>query len=195
MEAKKMSDVVCEVRAGTGLITLNRPRALNALSLDMIRQLTAALLAWRDDPGVMAVAIRGQGRDAANPSGGTPFGNFSAGGDIRFFHQAVLAGDPALEDFFTEEYELNFLVDTFPKPYLAFLDGIDIRVRSVTSLRPAWRTCWSSPWRCRNCGRRSGRWGSAPSKPSSPGPLVLRRARRATGSTWTASTASFRSPA
>ena len=121
-----MSDVVCEVRAGTGFITLNRPRALNALSLDMIRQLTAALLAWRDDSRVMAVAIRGQGRDAANSSGGTPFGNFSAGGDIRFFHQAVLAGDPALEDFFTEEYELNFLVDTFPKPYLAFLDGIVI---------------------------------------------------------------------
>jgi enoyl-CoA hydratase/carnithine racemase len=126
MEATRMSDVVCEVRAGTGLITLNRPRALNALSLGMVRQLTAALLAWRDDPGVTAVAIRGQGRDATSPSGSGPFGNFSAGGDIRFFHQAALAGDPALEDFFTEEYELNFLVDTFPKPYLAFLDGIVI---------------------------------------------------------------------
>jgi enoyl-CoA hydratase/carnithine racemase len=126
MEAKSMSDVVCEVRAGTGLITLNRPRALNALSLDMVRQLAAALLAWRDDPRVTAVAIRGQGKDAASPGGTSPFGNFSAGGDIRFFHQAVLAGDPALEDFFTEEYELNFLVNTFPKPYLAFLDGIVI---------------------------------------------------------------------
>jgi len=114
-----MSDVVAEVRGGTGLITLNRPKALNALSLGMVRQLAAALLAWRDDPAVTAVAIRGHGRDA-------PFGNFSAGGDIRFFHQAALAGNPELEDFFTEEYELNFIVDTFPKPYISFLDGIVI---------------------------------------------------------------------
>ena len=121
-----MSDVMTEVRGRTGLITLNRPKALNALSLAMIRQLTAALLAWRDDPAVEVVAIRGQGRDDASPSGSRPFGNFSAGGDIRFFHAAALAGNPELEDFFTEEYELNFLVDTFPKPYFSFLDGIVI---------------------------------------------------------------------
>ena len=114
-----MTDVVTEVRGKTGLITLNRPKALNALSLGMVRQLAGALLAWRDDPAIAAVAIRGQGRDG-------PFGNFSAGGDIRFFHQAALAGDPQLEDFFTEEYELNFIVDTFPKPYVSFLDGIVI---------------------------------------------------------------------
>ena len=121
-----MSDVVTEVRGGTGLITLNRPKALNALSLDMVRDLAAALLAWRDDPAVKAVAIRGMGRDTASPSGSSPFGIFSAGGDIRFFHEAALAGNPQLEDFFTEEYELNFLVDTFPKPYFSFLDGIVI---------------------------------------------------------------------
>ena len=63
----------------------------------MIRELTATLLAWRDDPAVQAVAIRGQGKEG-------PFGAFCAGGDIRFFHQAALAGDPPLEDFFTEEY-------------------------------------------------------------------------------------------
>jgi enoyl-CoA hydratase/carnithine racemase len=114
-----MSEVVTEVRGKTGLITLNRPKALNALSLGMVRQLAGALLTWRDDPAVSAVAIRGQGREGA-------FGTFSAGGDIRFFHQAALAGDPRLEDFFTEEYELNFLVDTFPKPYFSFLDGIVI---------------------------------------------------------------------
>jgi enoyl-CoA hydratase/carnithine racemase len=119
METESMSDVVTEVRGGTGLITLNRPKALNALSLGMVRELATALLAWRDDPAVRAVAIRGHGREG-------PFGNFSAGGDIRFFHQAALAGNPQLEDFFTEEYELNFLVDTFPKPYFSFLDGIVI---------------------------------------------------------------------
>jgi enoyl-CoA hydratase len=53
-----------------------------------------------------------------------PFGAFCAGGDIRFFHQAVLAGDPRLEDFFTEEYTLNHLIHVYPKPYIVFLDGI-----------------------------------------------------------------------
>ena len=52
------------------------------------------------------------------------FGAFCAGGDIRFFHQAVLDGNPALEDFFTEEYALNHLIHTFPKPYIVFMDGI-----------------------------------------------------------------------
>jgi enoyl-CoA hydratase/carnithine racemase len=112
-----MSDILVEVRAGVGLITLNRPKALNALTLAMIRELTATLLAWRDDPAVQAVAIRGQGKEA-------PFGTFCAGGDIRFFHQAALAGDPRLEDFFTEEYSLNYLFHQYPKPYTAFLDGI-----------------------------------------------------------------------
>ena len=114
-----MTDVVTEVRAGVGWITLDRPKALNALSLLMIRDLAAALLAWSTDPAVRAVAIRGQGREQ-------PFGTFCAGGDIRFFHAAALAGNPELEDFFTEEYELDHLVHTFPKPYIAFLDGIVI---------------------------------------------------------------------
>ena len=119
-----MSEILAEVRNGTGFITLNRPKALNALSLDMIRALSAALLAWRDDAAVQAVAIRGMGKDPASPGGTAPFGIFCAGGDIRFFHQAVFAGDPALEDFFTEEYKLNHLIHNYPKPYIAFLDGI-----------------------------------------------------------------------
>jgi enoyl-CoA hydratase/carnithine racemase len=119
-----MSDVQTELRGGVGFITLNRPKALNALSLAMIRDLTAVLLVWRDDAAVNAVAIRGMGKDAANPGGSAPFGAFCAGGDIRFFHQAALAGDPSLEDFFTEEYTLNHLIHTYPKPYIAFMDGI-----------------------------------------------------------------------
>jgi enoyl-CoA hydratase/carnithine racemase len=109
--------VVTEVRAHAGLITLNRPKALNALSLGMVRELTAALLAWRDDPAVEVVAIRGTGKEGV-------FGAFCAGGDIRFFHQAALSGNPQLEDFFTEEYALNHLIHTYPKPYVAFMDGI-----------------------------------------------------------------------
>ncbi len=112
-----MSEVIAEVRGSAGLLTLNRPRALNALSLDMIRALTAALLEWRDDPRIERVAVRGMGK-------GGPFGSFCAGGDIRFFHQAVLAGDPRLQDFFTEEYVLDHLVHAYPKPYVLLLDGI-----------------------------------------------------------------------
>jgi enoyl-CoA hydratase/carnithine racemase len=109
--------VIVEVQGRVGLITLNRPKALNALSLEMIRTLSTTLLAWREDPGVIAVAIRGNGKEG-------PFGAFCAGGDIRFFHQAALAGNPELEDFFTEEYALNHLIHTYPKPYIAFMDGI-----------------------------------------------------------------------
>ncbi|MBX9870379.1 MAG: enoyl-CoA hydratase/isomerase family protein [Burkholderiaceae bacterium] len=110
-------EVETEVRGRLGCITLNRPRALNALSLPMIRALAAALLAWREDPAIEAVAIRGMGKEG-------PFGAFCAGGDIRFFHQAVLRGDAALEDFFTEEYALNHLIHHYPKPYIAFMDGV-----------------------------------------------------------------------
>ncbi len=109
--------VLAGVQGRVGFVTLNRPRALNALSLEMLRALTRALLAWRDDPAVLAVAIRGAGKQG-------PFGAFCAGGDIRFFYQAALAGDSALEDFFTEEYTLDHLVHTYPKPCIAFMDGV-----------------------------------------------------------------------
>ncbi|MEJ6023270.1 enoyl-CoA hydratase/isomerase family protein [Ramlibacter sp. PS4R-6] len=112
-----MSDVIVEIEGRAALITLNRPKALNALTLDMIRQVSAVLLACRDAEAIEFVALRGMGKDG-------PFGNLCAGGDLRFFHEAVLSGNPELEDFFTEEYELNYLVNTFPKPYAVFMDGI-----------------------------------------------------------------------
>ena len=118
------TDVLVERRGNAGLLTLNRPKALNALSLQMVRDLTAALMAWRDDPNVALVAIRGSNK-VGKP--GTPealFGGFCAGGDIRFFHTAALASDPALDEFFTEEYALNHLIHSYPKPYMAFMDGV-----------------------------------------------------------------------
>jgi len=121
-EAK--NEVLVERRGNAGLITLNRPKALNALSLQMIRDLTQALLAWRDDASVQVVAIRGSNKKGQPGTPESLFGGFSAGGDIRFFHQAALACDPALEDFFTEEYALNHLIHTYPKPYIAFMDGV-----------------------------------------------------------------------
>ncbi|MYM28780.1 enoyl-CoA hydratase/isomerase family protein [Duganella sp. CY15W] len=126
------------VSNGTGLIVLDRPKALNSLSLDMVRAITQALLAWRDDAAVAAVVIRSSSEKA-----------FCAGGDIRFFYDAGRTtpqhGSALVEDFFTEEYSLNHLVHFYPKPYIALMDGVvmgggmgiaqagpDARVRIVT---------------------------------------------------------------
>jgi enoyl-CoA hydratase len=117
MTSPATENFVAEIRGRVGCLTLNRPKALNALSLAMIRDITQALQTWREDPMVLAVAVRGVNKEG-------PFGAFCAGGDIRFFHQAALSGDSALEDFFTEEYALNHLIHTYPKPYIAFMDGI-----------------------------------------------------------------------
>ena len=119
----QIPEIRSEVRGFTGYISLNRPKALNALSLPMIRALMGQLLAWKDDDIVKQVAIRGMSKPTAEGVD-VPFGNFSAGGDIRFFHQAIQAGNPELEDFFTEEYALNHLIANYPKPYIAFMDGL-----------------------------------------------------------------------
>lgn len=105
--------VATEVVGGVGYLTLTRPQALNALSLDMVRALTQALDQWAADPGVVAVVVAGAGGKA-----------FCAGGDIRFFHQAALAGDPTLDRFFVEEYALNHKIHRYPKPYIALMDGV-----------------------------------------------------------------------
>jgi enoyl-CoA hydratase/carnithine racemase len=119
----QIPEIRCEIKGFTGFISLNRPKALNALSLPMIRALMAQLLAWQDDAAIQQVAIRGMSKPTADGVD-VPFGNFSAGGDIRFFHQAIQTGNPALEDFFTEEYALNHLIANYPKPYIAFMDGL-----------------------------------------------------------------------
>ncbi|MGZ3254825.1 MAG: 3-hydroxyisobutyryl-CoA hydrolase, partial [Burkholderiaceae bacterium] len=100
-----------------GFINLNRPKALNSLSLDMIRAITQTLLLWQDDADISTVVIQ-----SANEKG------FCAGGDIRFFYTAGRAspqqGSALLEDFFTEEYALNYLIHHYPKPYIALMDGV-----------------------------------------------------------------------
>ena len=110
-------EVVSEKVGSIGFITLNRPKALNALSLPMVRELTHVLRGFESDAEVLAVAIRGSNKEG-------PFGAFCAGGDIRYFHQAALSGDASLEDFFTEEYNLNHIIHTYRKPYIALMDGI-----------------------------------------------------------------------
>ena len=111
------TDVHAERVGHLGLITLNRPKALNALSLAMVRELNHVLQQWQDDVQVNAVVVRGSNKEG-------PFGAFCAGGDIRYFHQAALSGDVTLEDFVTEEYSLNHLIQNYRKPYIALMDGI-----------------------------------------------------------------------
>src|SRR5579883_3149409 len=97
-----------------GRIVLNRPQALNALDLPMIRACTAALRGWQSDPHVHAVVIAGAGDRA-----------FCAGGDVRALRQYELDGEHhKAQTFFVEEYELNLLIATYPKPYIALIDGI-----------------------------------------------------------------------
>ena len=110
-------DVLSEVRGNVGFITLNRSKALNALSLAMVRSLYEILQTWQADPAIQAVAIRGSNKEGV-------FGAFCAGGDIRFFHDQAERGNPEIEDFFTEEYALNHLTHFLGKPYIAFMDGI-----------------------------------------------------------------------
>ncbi|WP_029010035.1 enoyl-CoA hydratase/isomerase family protein [Azospirillum halopraeferens] len=106
--------VLFETVGAVGRITLNRPRGLNALTLEQIRQIDPALRRWAADPAVAAVVIEGAGEKA-----------FCAGGDIRALFDASAAGDrAALETFFREEYRLNRLIHTYPKPYVALIDGI-----------------------------------------------------------------------
>ncbi|MCH8178509.1 MAG: enoyl-CoA hydratase/isomerase family protein [Proteobacteria bacterium] len=114
--------ILTEVVGGLGVVTLNRPRALNALNLEMVRELTAVLRGWSHDPAVHAVLLRGSAREAVE--GKQPVTHFCAGGDIRFMHDAALAGDAAVEDFFTEEYALDHLIHAYPKPTIAWLQGV-----------------------------------------------------------------------
>lgn len=110
--------LIVERVGDVGFLTFNRPNVLNALSIRMVRDLSAALVGWRDDESVKAVAIRGMGRDG-------PFGVFCAGGDIRFLHRSGIAGDiDAIDGFFTEEYRLDHVIHHYPKPVIAFMDGI-----------------------------------------------------------------------
>ena len=108
-------DTVIARRDGRiGRILLNRPKALNALDQPMIRACSAILETWRTDPHVDAVVIEGAGDRA-----------FCAGGDIRALRDGQLSGDRASVDrFFSEEYALNMTIATYPKPYIALIDGI-----------------------------------------------------------------------
>ena len=105
-------EVLADVRNHIGHLTLNRPAGLNAITLEMVRCLTAQLQAWADDPQVYAVVLRGAGDRA-----------FCAGGDIRSLYDSFKNGDTLHEDFFVEEYALDLAIHHYRKPVLALMDG------------------------------------------------------------------------
>ena len=106
--------VVVRRHGRVGRILLNRPRALNALDLTMLRAVTAALDEWRDDPAIHAVVIEGAGERA-----------FCAGGDVRSIRENAISGRHAeVERFFIAEYGLNQAIASYPKPYIALIGGI-----------------------------------------------------------------------
>lgn len=124
-------EIVVSVADGVGRILLNRPKALNALTLDKIRVMDQTLRAWAEDDAVHCVVIEGAGDKA-----------FCAGGDIRKLYDAGKAGDKAfLSAFFGEEYRLNRLIKMFPKPYVALMDGITMGGGVGVSVHGSHRVC------------------------------------------------------
>jgi enoyl-CoA hydratase len=114
MSATDLPSIVVTTQGRVGHILMNRPKALNALDLAMVRAIQAALDGWRDDASIHAVVIEGAGGRA-----------FCAGGDIRAMRTHALAGElDAVEVFFAEEYGLNATIAAYPKPYVALIDGI-----------------------------------------------------------------------
>ena len=108
------SQVVVERRGEAGFILLNRPKALNALTLDMVRAVTSALDDFERDDRVARIVLQGAGEKA-----------FCAGGDIRWVTERGRAGDLAAAlSFFREEYTLNARIHGFSKPYVSLIDGI-----------------------------------------------------------------------
>jgi enoyl-CoA hydratase len=106
-------EILFEIRGHAGLVTLNRPKALNALTHGMVLALAAKLDEWRNDDQVRCVVVRAAGEKA-----------FCAGGDIRRIYDQGTAGDPSQVGFFADEYRLNVQIKRYPKPYVALIDGI-----------------------------------------------------------------------
>ena len=106
-------DVLIEKRDGLGLITLNRPKAINALNYEMVQAITPALQAWVDDDDVSAIVLTGSGERG-----------LCAGGDIVSIYHDAQEGGTGSADFWRDEYILNALIARYPKPYVAVMDGI-----------------------------------------------------------------------
>lgn len=106
-------EVFFEVKESLGLITLNRPKALNALTLSMVRKIHPKLKEWENDSSIKYVLIKAQGEKA-----------FCAGGDIRALHDWGKNNEDEAIGFYREEYTLNQYIKRYPKPYISLVNGI-----------------------------------------------------------------------
>jgi len=113
MADSQAAEVVIRRQGALGRVTLNRPKAINALTLAMLRAIRAALDGWCDDSGILAVAVEGAGERG-----------LCAGGDIRAIYASIQAGDGMAESFWREEYALNAVIAAYPKPYAVLMDGL-----------------------------------------------------------------------
>ncbi len=109
----KAQDVIIGSGGGCGLVTLNRPKAINALNFEMCRTIIAALQSWEFDPEIAAIVI--------DHSGGR---GFCAGGDLRALYENIRLGGGEVLDFFRTEYRLDHLLFSLAKPSVCFMDGI-----------------------------------------------------------------------
>ena len=105
--------IIARIEGSLGRITLNRPKALNALTTEMCIAMTEALRGWQDDNSVKTVLVDGAGDRA-----------FCAGGDVIMLHDSGKAKDGRAETFWRVEYALNELIHRYSKPYIALIDGI-----------------------------------------------------------------------
>jgi len=144
------TDILFERRGAAGIVTLNRPQALNAVTHGMVLTLRAQLDRWANDPAIAHVVVVAAGERA-----------FSAGGDIRALYDLGMTGkhDEALQ-FWRDEYPLNAVIKSYRKPYIALIDGIAMGGGVGVSVHGSHR--------CR-CGRRSSPGGQrvwrAPDRP------------------------------
>lgn len=107
------AEVRVRVDGRAGRLTLNRPKALNALTLGMVRALSAALKAWSTDRAIEVVILDGTGERA-----------LCAGGDVLSLYESRIEGSGRARTFWREEYQLNALIHRYPKPFVAIMDGI-----------------------------------------------------------------------
>ena len=108
-----MSDIIARIEGVAGRITLNRPKALNALTWDMVTDIEAALDAWADDDAVQLIILDAIGEKA-----------FCSGGDIAEIYATGKAGDYAYgQKFWRDEYRLNRKIYHYGKPFISFMHG------------------------------------------------------------------------
>ncbi|MGW6692406.1 enoyl-CoA hydratase/isomerase family protein [Rhodococcus sp. NPDC054953] len=113
MSSVNEPEVIAARVGAIGRLTLNRPRAINALNHAMVRTMASALLEWEADPQVRAVVVDGAGERG-----------LCAGGDIVAIHDDAKFGRTGSRDFWRDEYILNAAIGSYPKPYVAIMDGI-----------------------------------------------------------------------